>query len=77
MYSEKRYNEWKSTGTHTMSKITTKSGSNCCSAGGTYTVDMNKGEGGDYYFVYDGSDIANPENLPKTGSLIVVQLSTI
>ena len=53
MYEENRYQEWQQSGTHTLSKLTTKKGSTCCTKDGEWTIDINNGEEGTYYFVFD------------------------
>lgn len=77
VYSEQRYNEWKETGAHTISKATTKSGPDCCATSGTFNIDINAGEAGTYYFVFDDSRLPNKENLPEKGKLIVTRVSNI
>lgn len=74
VYSEQRYNQWKEEGAHTISKATTKSGSSCCAESGTFTVDINEGEQGTYYFVFDNSRVSNN---PTTGKIIVTKLGGI
>jgi|GEM_PF-4429720 len=67
VYNEARYNEWLSTGTHTLSKISTQHGSKCCTPGGSYTVDINEGEAGTYYFVFEDA-----KNLGASSGKIVI-----
>jgi hypothetical protein len=77
MYNKARFDDWSASGVHTMSKITTNSASGCCASVGAYSVDINQGEGGDYYFVFDTSDIVDKKDLPKEGKLVVTELSSI
>lgn len=53
VYSEDRYNEWLDSGVHTISKASTAEGVECCAENGDYTIDINEGESGTYYFVFD------------------------
>jgi hypothetical protein len=53
LYSETRYNEWIDSGEHTQSKISTQDSSECCAISGNYRIDINEGEAGTYYFVFE------------------------
>ena len=74
MYSEQRYNEWKLTGMHTISKITTKEGTSCCRDSGNYVIDINDGEAGEYYFVFDASKTSGK---PTKGKIVVEKISDL
>jgi hypothetical protein len=77
VYSEERYNQWLDTKIHTTSKATTKSGSICCDTKRTFNVDINEGEGGLYYFVFDNSNLPDDADLPTTGKLTVTKKTNI
>lgn len=53
LYDEARYNEWVDTSIHTISKLSTQQGSECCAISGNYRIDINEGEAGTYYFVFE------------------------
>lgn len=67
LYSQERYNEWQNTGEHTISKLSTQEGVECCAASGSYTVDINEGEAGTYYFIFE-----DPRNLGATSSSLEI-----
>jgi len=77
VYSEQRYNEWLSTKSHTISKVNTQTGGKCCAATGSYNIDINQGEAGTYYLVFDGSAIKEKALLPSSGKIIITKLSGI
>jgi hypothetical protein len=74
VYSEQRYNQWKETGSHTISKASTKTVDGCCQQEASWTFDVNQGEGGTYYVVFDTSKVTEK---PTTGSLKVTKATTI
>jgi len=70
MYDQTHYDEW-SDGTYGTTKTTTGYGT--ISDSGSFKVDINTGEGGMYYFVFDGKWIGgNP--MPTSGSLKITEL---
>jgi hypothetical protein len=77
VYAEDKYNSWINSGQHATSKITTKSGPICCATEGSYSMDINIGEGGDYYFLFDGSDIEFESDLPTKAKLKVTKTGDI
>lgn len=77
VYSKERYDQWKETGMHTLSKVNTKTSEGCCKINGTYKIDINIGEGGTYYFVFDDSLMEPKTLLPSTGKLKITKLSGI
>lgn len=77
VYSEDRYNEWQETGYHTISKASTKLGSECCDTSRTFKVGINENEGGNYYFVFDDSKLPDKENLPTEGKLVITKKTDI
>jgi uncharacterized protein YegP (UPF0339 family) len=77
LYNEAHYNAWKQSGEHGIAKINSNSPAGCCTADGSWPIDINKGEGGNYYFVFDASKIADTSALPTTGKLVVTKVSTI
>jgi hypothetical protein len=77
VYSEKRYNEWKTGGYHTISKMTTNSAENCCRTDMDQSIDINQGEGGKYYFVFDAGDLKLADPRPTKGVLRVIKTTSI
>ncbi len=77
VYSEQRYNEWQNSGAHTISKATTKSGDECCANEGSFTIDINEGEAGKYYIVFDDGKLNDLVERPTTGSVTVTKVSNI
>ncbi|MFH1064085.1 MAG: hypothetical protein V1729_03325 [Candidatus Woesearchaeota archaeon] len=77
VYSEKRYSEWLETGYHTMSKVTTKSGPKCCDTSMSTSIDINIGEGGTYYLVFDASDLKMADPKPTEGIIRITKMSEI
>jgi len=67
LYSQERYNEWQNTGEHTISKLSTQEGVECCADSGSYTVDINEGEAGTYYLIFE-----DPRNLGATSSSLEI-----
>lgn len=76
LYNEARYNAWKSSGEHGTAKINSKTASSCCTADGSWQIDINKGEGGDYYFVFDATKLGDAAR-PTKAHLSVTKVSTI
>ncbi len=77
VYSEERYNEWQNSGAHTISKATTKSGDECCASEGSFTIDINEGEAGKYYLVFDDAKLNDLVERPTTGTITVTKVSNI
>jgi len=77
VYNEARYNDWKQNGQHTMSKATTNSAEGCCRTDGNFPIDINNGEAGKYYLVFDASDLKLADPRPSQGILRVTKTSNI
>ena len=77
VYSEKRYNEWRQSGTHTISKATTKSGPDCCATSSSFSIEINNGEEGRYYLVFDDSGLKLAGKKPSIGILGVAKTGNI
>lgn len=77
VYNEKRHNEWKTGGSHTISKATTKSGAKCCEAEGALSFGLNKGETGTYYIVFDDGRLKDTDPRPTTGIVRITRSGTI
>lgn len=77
VYSEFHYNKWKETGFHSIAKATTQSGPRCCETSGSFKFDVNSGEGGTFYLVFDDKKIPDKSQLPGKGKLIVTKNENI
>jgi hypothetical protein len=77
VYAENKYRTWQDKGFHVTSKITTNSADGCCSTGGSYNMDINEGEGGDYYFLFDESDIEFETDFPTKVKIKVTKTGGI
>jgi hypothetical protein len=77
VYNEARYNDWKQSGQHTMSKATTNSADGCCGTDGNFAIDINRGEVGKYYLVFDASDLKLADPRPSQGIVRVTKTSNI
>lgn len=73
VYNEQRYNEWKETGRHTLSKASTKSQYECCKSSATFAFEVNDGEGGQYYLVFDDNDLGDGWTRPTQAVVSVTK----
>ncbi len=74
VYSQERYEQWKETGAHTISKATTQQGTSCCTSSRTFTVDVNQGEEGLYYLVFDATKVSSQ---PTVGQITITDIGDI
>ena len=77
VYSEERYNSWVTTGKHTISKANTNRGTECCQKTGSFNIDINNGEGGKYYLIFDDKKLGRYDARPTKGHLQVIKTSNI
>lgn len=76
IYAEEKYNEWKQTGYHTTAKYNTK-GKTCCKMSDSYQIDINNGEAGKYYLVFDDALINDKANLPTKAKITITKTAKI
>jgi hypothetical protein len=56
LYDEQHYRQWIS-GYYGSSKSTTNTGSNCCASTFRSSFDINMGEGGNYYLIFENRNV--------------------
>lgn len=58
-------------------KVTTQFGPKCCDTTGSYTVDINNGEGGKYKIVFDDSEMTLADERPSQGLVKIGKIGDI
>jgi hypothetical protein len=75
LYREFFFDKWKSSREHSISKATTKNGKDCCADSGSFVFDVNTGETGTYYVVFDDARLAPESARPQTAHVTVSKMN--
>lgn len=77
LYEEFMHNKWKETGEHVIAKASSASKDGALTASGSYQFDINEGEGGTYYIVFDDSMNKMADGKPTTAKVKLTKVSNI